>query len=168
MTCSICSQPFRGMHAVAPDGSRAHARCLARPGRTSRSKLGRRGMTTATKHLTREYLRSQATLLTDSDFEALDDRPRTWGECSERTGPCAWVMCKHHLYLDVNPDTGSIKLNFPELEPEELEHPCVLRLAATGGLTLEEVGERINLTRERVRQVGTRALWKLRGEAEEL
>jgi|KBSSwiStaDraftv2_1062776.scaffolds.fasta_scaffold00132_86 hypothetical protein len=156
------------MHAVAPDGSRAHADCLGRPDRSSRPRLGRRGLTTATKHLTREYLRSQAALLTDEDFAALTDRPRTWGECSERTGPCAWVSCKHHLYLDVNPDTGSIKLNFPDLEPEELEHPCALRLTANGGLTLEEVGERINLTRERVRQVETRALWKLRGEVEEL
>ena len=33
-----------------------------------------------------------------------------------RRGPCPWVPCKHHLYLDVNDRTGSVKINFPDLE----------------------------------------------------
>jgi len=68
------------------------------------------------------------------------------------------VSCKHSLYLDVNPETGSIKLNYPDLEPWEIEHSCVLDLAESGGLTLEGVGDLLNLTRERIRQVEVRAL----------
>jgi hypothetical protein len=76
------------------------------------------------------------------------------------------VSCKHHLYLDINPTTGSIKLNFPELEPWELPHTCALDVAEAGGHTLDEVGEVTNLTRERVRQVETRGLLKLRERRE--
>jgi hypothetical protein len=76
--------------------------------------------------------------------------------------PCPWVACKHHLYLDINPETGSIKINFPDLEPWELKHTCALDVAERGGITLEEVGEIMNLTRERIRQVEVRGLLKLK------
>ena len=71
------------------------------------------------------------------------------------------MACKHHLYLDVNPETGSIKINFPELEPWELKETCALDVAERGGITLEEVGEIMNLTRERIRQIESKALKKL-------
>ena len=35
---------------------------------------------------------------------------------------------------------------------------CALRVAEIGGMTLDEVGRVINVTRERVRQIETRAL----------
>ena len=89
-------------------------------------------------------------------------RPKTRAECGEQARPCPWVSCKHHLYLDINPVTGSIKINFPDLEPWELPHTCALDVAETGGLTLEEVGEITNLTRERIRQVEVRGLLKLK------
>jgi hypothetical protein len=73
-----------------------------------------------------------------------------------------FLSCKHHLYLDVNPATGSIKVNFPDLDPWELEDSCALDVADRGGITLEEVGLVMNLTRERIRQLETRALLKLR------
>jgi hypothetical protein len=76
--------------------------------------------------------------------------------------PCPWVACKHHLYLDINPETGSIKINFPDLEPWELKNTCALDVAERGGITLEEVGEIMNLTRERIRQVEVRGLLKLK------
>jgi Sigma-70, region 4 len=85
--------------------------------------------------------------------ELLAARPRTRGDCIGRERPCPWLACRHHLYLDVNPETGSIKINFPDLEPWELEHTCALDVAERGAITLEEVGEIMNLTRERVRQV---------------
>jgi hypothetical protein len=91
------------------------------------------------------------------------ERPRTRGDCSNGERPCPWVRCKHHLYLDINPDTGSIKLNFPDLEPWELEQTCALDVAERGGITLEEIGLVMNLTRERIRQVETRGLLKLAG-----
>ena len=39
---------------------------------------------------------------------------------------------------------------------------CALDVAEKGGITLEEVGAIMNLTRERIRQVETRGLLKLR------
>ncbi len=78
-----------------------------------------------------------------------------------------FISCKHHLYLDVNPSTGSIKLNFPDKEIWELDETCALDVADRGGITLEEVGTIMNLTRERIRQVETRGLLKLRAMAED-
>jgi hypothetical protein len=71
------------------------------------------------------------------------------------------VSCKHHLYLDVSPRTGAIKLNFPDLEVWEMTETCALDIADRGGTTLEDVGAIMNLTRERIRQVEVRALAKL-------
>src|SRR4029077_21155294 len=91
-----------------------------------------------------------------------DDRPRTREDCRGLARPCPWVSCKHHLYLDVNPETGSIKINFPDLEPWELAQTCALDVAERVGITLEEVGEIMTLTRERIRQVEVRVLLKLK------
>ncbi len=74
--------------------------------------------------------------------EVLDyDRPKLRVECADGPRPCLFVSCKHHLYLDVNPETGSVKLNFPDKEVWELEETCALDVAERGGFTLEEVGE---------------------------
>ena len=89
-------------------------------------------------------------------------RPKTRADCVNTARPCLFVSCKHNLYLDVNPETGSIKLNFPDKDIWELEHTCALDVAEKGGITLEEVGVIMNLTRERIRQVETRGLLKLR------
>ena len=86
------------------------------------------------------------------------ERPRTRAECPPPGEPCPWVSCKHHLYLDVNDRTGSIKLNFPDLEVWELPETCALRVADRDGATLEEIAALMNLTRERVRQLEGRAL----------
>ncbi len=94
------------------------------------------------------------------------NRPKVRAECVNGPRPCLFVSCKHNLYLDVNPETGSIKLNFPDKEITELEHTCALDVAEKGGITLEEVGTIMNLTRERIRQVETRGLLKLREATE--
>jgi hypothetical protein len=117
-----------------------------------------RSKTIAMKRLTREELRLGALLNPPVDIP----RPRNRAECTEEARPCPWVACKHHLYLDVNPETGSIKINFPDLEPWELGETCALDVADRGGITLEEVGEIMNLTRERIRQVEVRGLLKLK------
>lgn len=72
--------------------------------------------------------------------------------------PCPWVGCKHHLYLDVSAETGSVKIAFPDLEPWELKHSCSLDVAAQDGITLEETGRTMNVTRERIRQLESRGL----------
>ena len=71
----------------------------------------------------------------------------------------------HHLYLDVNPESGAIKLNFPHLEVWEMAETCSLDVADRGGITLEEVGAILNLTRERIRQVEVRGLYKIRTQS---
>jgi len=71
------------------------------------------------------------------------------------------VSCRHHLYLDVKPHTGSIKLNRPELEPEELMHSCSLDVAERGDSTMEHIAGMLNMTRERVRQIEDAALAKI-------
>ena len=131
---------------------------LSRKVRRRRRRTRPRSKTIAMKRLTREELRIGALMYPPVDIP----RPTTRAECREEMRPCPWVACKHHLYLDINPETGSIKINFPDLEPWELSHTCALDVAERGGITLEEVGEIMNLTRERIRQVEVRGLLKLK------
>jgi hypothetical protein len=116
-----------------------------------------RSKTIAPKRLTKEEIQmGQLLMMPDVD------RPESRGACKDMPRPCPFVSCKHHLYLDVNPETGSIKLNFPDLEVWEMKETCSLDVADRGGITLEEVGEILNLTRERIRQVEVRGLLKLK------
>jgi hypothetical protein len=124
------------------------------------------------KEIARELRRQRAFGLMDPEVEATireieSSRPRSRSECATGPRPCMFISCKHHLYLDVNPETGSIKLNFPDKEVWELGETCALDVADRGGITLEEVGTIMNLTRERIRQVETRGLLKLRAIAED-
>lgn len=139
---------------VEEGGAKDKVRKIRRRARRTRP----RSKTIAMKRLTREELRLGALLNPPVDIP----RPKTRAECAGEAGPCPWVACKHHLYLDVNPETGSIKINFPDLEPWELKHTCALEIADRNGITLEDVGEIMNLTRERIRQVEVRGLAKLR------
>lgn len=81
--------------------------------------------------------------------------PLGCGDCVDGPRPCPFVSCRHHLYLDVV--RGSIKLHFPDLDPDELDFSCSLDLAELGGLTLEQTGATMNITRERVRQLTEKA-----------
>lgn len=90
------------------------------------------------------------------------ERPGSREQCANGPRPCPFVSCRYHLYLDVNPRTGSIKLNFPDKEVWELEFTCALDVAEQGGITLERAGEILNLTRERIRQMEVDGLRKLR------
>ena len=132
----------------------------------------RRSKTMSRKEIARELRRQKAFGLVDPELQGIIEeiearRPRSRAECANGPRPCMFIACKHHLYLDVNPATGSIKLNFPDKEVWELEHTCALDVADRGGITLEEVGTIMNLTRERIRQVETRGLAKLRDIAED-
>ena len=118
-----------------------------------------RSKTIAPKRLTKEEIRNKELLVLPEV-----DRPQTREECKVAERPCPFVSCKHHLYLDVNPETGSIKLNFPDLEVWEMKETCSLDVADRGGITLEEVGDILNLTRERIRQVEVRGLLRLKME----
>lgn len=41
--------------------------------------------------------------------------PATRAACRDMPRPCPFVSCERHLYLDVHPETGAIKVNFPGL-----------------------------------------------------
>ncbi len=116
-----------------------------------------RARTISIRRLSKTELRRGAELYPERDYE----KPRTRGECANGPRPCPFVTCRYHLYVDVHPVRGSIKLNFPDLEVWEMTETCALDVADRGGVTLEELGEIINLTRERVRQVETAALARL-------
>jgi hypothetical protein len=118
------------------------------------------------------------------------ERPRTRADCINAVRPCPWVGCRHHLYLDVHAKTGAITLNFPAKEPEDggasarpsdrrgpedsavpvwrLKHSCSLDVADLGGLNGPEMGDLLELTKERIRQIEVSALEHLRGYAGEL
>ncbi len=120
----------------------------------------RRSKTIARKQMMRDRRRmiAQGLLPEILDYE----RPGTREECRSDKRPCLYVSCRYHLYLDVNPMTGSIKINFPDREVWQLAQTCALDVAERGGITLEEVGDIMNLTRERIRQVEVSGLDKLR------
>lgn len=114
------------------------------------------------KTLNRRELRRLVVLERDLS-ETLDhDRPRTRGDCEGGPRPCPYVGCRYHLYLDVTP-SGSIKFNYPDLEPEDLEHGCSLD-PDVQGISLVEVQRITGLTKQRVQQIETQALEKLRAQ----
>ena len=130
---------------------------LTREQRRSRRKRRVRAKTISVKRLSqRELARARRELP-----ELAAARPATRAECVDGPRPCPHVSCRHHLYLDVSPQTGAIKLNFPDLEVWEMAVSCALDVADDGGVTLEDVGAIMNLTRERIRQMEIKALSRL-------
>lgn len=91
-----------------------------------------------------------------------EERPKNRKECKDGPRPCPWVMCRHHLYLEVNPITGNIRLNFPSKEVWELEQTCSLDVADLGFNTLKAVGRVFDFSRERVRQLEALGLFALK------
>ncbi len=117
----------------------------------------------AKKRLTRKEMTVGKELLPYMDYH----RPSRRNDCRDATRPCPFVGCRYHLYLDVNPLTGNLKLNFPGMEVWQMPFSCALDVAEMGGRTLEEVGQILNMTRERVRQLEASALLVIRGHIEE-
>jgi len=130
---------------------------ITREQRRSRRKRDVRARTISVKRMTKRELEIGRLLFPETDYW----RPHNRAECAEGPRPCPFVSCKHHLFIDVSPRTGAIKLNFPDLEVWDLGESCALDVADRGGTTLEDVGAIMNLTRERIRQVEVKALAKL-------
>ena len=82
------------------------------------------------------------------------ERPKTRGDClpggCNEERPCPWVSCHHHLAIDVKPN-GNLVVRTTEIA--DMRESCALDVADRGGATLEEVGEAMGVTRERVRQL---------------
>ena len=135
----------------------ATAEPITREQRRSRRKREVRARTISVKRMTKRELEFGRLLYPETDYW----KPKTRAECADGPRPCPFVSCRYHLYIDVSPRTGAIKLNFPDLEVWEMEETCALDIAERGGVTLEEVGEIMNLTRERIRQLEMSGLTKL-------
>lgn len=110
-----------------------------------------------------EYLRA----LEDDDAVDLEWRPRSRRDCAQVPRPCPFVGCRHNLWLDTTA-SGAFRINHA-VDPEALSASCALDEASAGPATLAEVGRRLNITRERVRQIEAMALKKLgkRGDLED-
>ena len=105
----------------------------------------------------------------------MDQRPRTVDECPD--GPCPWFGCRHHLGLDIigrhrirlrtatNKATRCPTENVSDAEVAEAldGETCSLRAAADGPLTLDEAGQLMGYTRERMRQLEQGAIEAMRG-----
>lgn len=120
-----------------------------------------RGKTISMKRFPKARLEAERLLNPDLDVP----RPETRADCVQGVNaerPCPFVSCKYHLFLDVNPRSGAIKVNFPNLEVWEMTETCALDVADRGGVTLEDVGALMNITRERVRQLETKGVSKLK------
>lgn len=149
------------MHTQSPD--LASTKIPSRAA-TTRSKENptpkKRSQTLSTRRMAREHrkMRARGELAPVFDLE----HPTSRAQCVNMPRPCLFVSCRHHLYLDVNEETGSVKFNFPDKEVWELEETCALDAADRGGITLEEVGLIMNLTRERIRQLELSGLEKLK------
>lgn len=127
--------------------------------RKRRTRTRARARTISIRRLSKAELNRGREQYPESDYW----RPASRGDCAEMDRPCPFVGCKYHLYIDVHPVRGSIKVNFPDVEVWEMTETCALDIADRGGITLEDVGQIMNLTRERVRQLETAGLAKLQG-----
>ena len=112
----------------------------------------------AKKRLSRIEMKAGRDLLPHMEY----NRPTARSECKDGMRPCPFVSCRYHLFVEVNSNTGTLKLNFPGMEVWEMPFTCAIDVADMGGRTLEEVGLILNMTRERVRQLEFDALLKIR------
>jgi hypothetical protein len=103
-------------------------------------------------------------------MESFHERVRTRGECQGGFRPCPFVSCKWHLYLDLK-KKGGFKINHPPKDGEtvvdvllRMPDTCALDVADRGPHTLEDVGNRFGLTRERIRQIQEISFRKIRTE----
>ena len=81
-------------------------------------------------------------------FEERPSAPRQRSDCLpggvNEARPCPWTGCRH---------------NIAEAGPTQAT--CSLDVADEGGITLEEIGVLMGVTRERVRQIEDKALRKI-------
>lgn len=132
----------------------------------------RRSKTLSVDALAREARRAQQGDLFAPCVPAPEayDRPVTRADClpggMNEQRPCPFASCKWHLAVDVDPTDGSLRLNFPRHEIDEMPHTCALDIADRDGATLEEVGVAMQLGRERVRQIEEQALAQLEDDPE--
>src|SRR5215471_6033353 len=118
-TTSVERPAVDGATALAPESVPEQ---ITREQRRSRRKRAVRARTISVKRMTKRELEIGRLLYPETDYE----KPRTRAECADAPRPCPFVSCKHHLFIDVSPRTGAIKLNFPDLEVWDMGESCAL------------------------------------------
>jgi hypothetical protein len=83
----------------------------------------------------------------------------TSGACRTLPGPCPHSVCRFNLTAERRDSRGA-KPAEPRLSV--VREACTLEAAELGGMTLDEVAARLSVSRERVRQIESGALAKLR------
>lgn len=89
------------------------------------------------------------------------ERPRTRADCVDGERPCPYAGCRHHLAIEVHPNTGTIKLAFPDLEIDEMPETCSLDVADRGAHPLDVIGALMNVSHEDARHHEVKALVRL-------
>ncbi len=84
--------------------------------------------------------------------------PQTRGECVDAERPCPHRLCTMHLVPLKREMRGHRGVHPIEQSGES----CALDVSDRGPSTLEEVGEHMQVTRERIRQIEEVALRRLR------
>lgn len=87
------------------------------------------------------------------------ERPKTRGECEGGERPCPFVSCRHNMFLTIT-QIGNIKTHANEIE--DLRESCALDVADEGPHSLQETADIMGIVRERVRQLESQGLKKLR------
>lgn len=99
----------------------------------------------------------------DETASMIARRPRKRSECEpggwNEARPCPFVGCKHHTYLDVNAETGTMRTSGPleDLLSGKTLWSCSLDVPP-GGVVLDEIGQVFGVSRERIRQIETDAM----------
>ena len=139
----------------APPVPEASGSCPARAERTRAPRARQHSRSLPDKPLTRRE-RAEGELL---HLEVLPQRPATRAACAGVPRPCVFVSCRWNLFLEVTA-AGSVKLLHGDVEPDDRPAAlsCVLDIAEREGTTLDMVGHAMSVTRERVRQIETKAL----------
>ncbi len=154
---------MKKLSALAEESTEMEVPCTEQEDRRKRRRRPVRGKTLQVRKMPKEYRKLLGILYPDPEFEF--SKPQTRAECKDASRPCPFVSCRYHLYLDLNAAkrNGAIKINFPDLDVDQMSHSCSLDLSEEGARTLDEVGEFMNLTRERVRQIEEECIRKLGG-----
>lgn len=109
--------------------------------------------------------------VTDEELEAADrlhaDMPRRLEDCPGDDEQCPFVACRYHLWTDIESRNvrygkkGGQREYRRDLVPTDAWGSwatCALRAARQGPRTLDEVGDLLGVTRERVRQIQVAAI----------
>lgn len=107
--------------------------------------------------------------VTPAELAAADlARPKIRAHCEDAPRPCPFVSCRYHLAFEVARNGSLWMPHGEEPDLEAMRDTCALDVADRGGVTLDDLAVRLNVTRERSRQEIFGALVRMRRRVERL